>query len=81
MADVATEISRHVWETKYRYADRESHEQTIADTWVRLARAAAAVEAVNAAASAGLFELLATRVIVDLSLAGAFRRRAPRPQR
>ena len=50
MSDFATDISRHVWETKYRYADRDSHERTIADTWRRIARALAAGEPKNAAA-------------------------------
>ena len=50
MSDFATDISRHVWQTKYRYADRESRERTIADTWRRIARALAAVEPENAAA-------------------------------
>ena len=44
MSDLATEISRHVWETKYRYADGRSPERTITDTWHRIARALAAVE-------------------------------------
>jgi ribonucleoside-diphosphate reductase alpha chain len=34
------DISRHVWETKYRYAG----ERTITDSWRRIARALAAVE-------------------------------------
>jgi ribonucleoside-diphosphate reductase alpha chain len=34
------DISRHVWETKYRYAG----ERTIADSWRRIARALAALE-------------------------------------
>jgi len=34
------DISRHVWETRYRYAQ----ERTIADSWRRIARALAAVE-------------------------------------
>ncbi len=50
MSDFATDISQHVWETKYRYADRNWHEQAIADTWRRLARALAVVEPENAAA-------------------------------
>jgi len=40
MGAVATDISRHVWEAKYRY----NAERTIADTWRRIARALAAVE-------------------------------------
>jgi ribonucleoside-diphosphate reductase alpha chain len=42
------DISRHVWETKYRYADHRTSERTIADTWRRVARALAAVEPHNA---------------------------------
>jgi len=49
MDDLATDISRHVWETKYRYAERESREQSIADTWRRIAHALAAVEPAQAA--------------------------------
>ena len=44
MTDLATDISRHIWETKYRYTDRDSDERTIADTWRRVARTLAAVE-------------------------------------
>jgi ribonucleoside-diphosphate reductase alpha chain len=50
MGELATDISRHIWETKYRYADRESRERGITDTWRRMARALAAVEPANAAA-------------------------------
>lgn len=38
------DISRHVWQTKYRYADAAGEERSIADTWRRIARALAAVE-------------------------------------
>lgn len=38
------DIARHVWQTKYRYADRDAEERTISDTWRRIARALAAVE-------------------------------------
>jgi ribonucleoside-diphosphate reductase alpha chain len=44
MPEFATDISRHVWETKYRYANREMRERTIADTRRRIARALAAIE-------------------------------------
>jgi ribonucleoside-diphosphate reductase alpha chain len=47
MTELATDISRHVWQTKYRYTERHSCEQTIAETWRRLARALAAVEPEN----------------------------------
>jgi len=45
MHAVADEISRHVWHTKYRFAD----EHSAADTWHRIARALAAVEPKDAA--------------------------------
>jgi ribonucleoside-diphosphate reductase alpha chain len=38
------DISRHVWETKYRSAGPGGMETTITDTWRRVARALAAVE-------------------------------------
>jgi ribonucleoside-diphosphate reductase alpha chain len=44
MHDLTTDISRHVWQTKYRYTDGSRSESTIADTWNRIARALAAVE-------------------------------------
>ncbi len=47
--ELATEISRHVWETKYRYADRGTREHAITDTWRRIARGLAAVEREDAA--------------------------------
>ncbi len=50
MSDLATDISRHVWETKYRHTDRGWREKTIAETWHRIARTLAAVETKNAAA-------------------------------
>jgi ribonucleoside-diphosphate reductase alpha chain len=49
MNEFAADISRHVWETKYRYAEGETCERTIADTWRRIARAFAAVEFQNIA--------------------------------
>ena len=49
MTDARTDISRHIWETKYRYGDRVCREQTITDTWRRIARALAAIESTNAA--------------------------------
>ncbi len=40
-----TEISRYIWENKYRYRDSDViHDQTIDDTWRRIARALATVE-------------------------------------
>ena len=38
------DLSRHVWETKYRSAGPGATETTIMDTWRRVARALAAVE-------------------------------------
>jgi len=39
-----TDISHHIWKTKYRYVDRQIREQTITDSWRRIASALAAVE-------------------------------------
>ncbi len=50
MDELAAGISHHIWATKYRYADRKGQENTIADTWRRVAIALAAVEPRNAAA-------------------------------
>jgi len=44
MYNLANDISRHVWQTKYRYAGHGVPEHEIADTWRRVARALAAVE-------------------------------------
>lgn len=44
MDEFDNETSRHVWRTKYRYADAGMSEHGIADTWRRVARALAAVE-------------------------------------
>ena len=44
MHTLNTDISSHVWETKYRYVDQEIRERAISDTWRRIARALAAVE-------------------------------------
>ena len=49
MNDLADDISRHVWQTKYRYCGRAGGEHAIDDTWRRIARALAAVEGPNAA--------------------------------
>ncbi len=38
------DISRHIWETKYRHADRQNAEHSIGETWRRVSRALAAVE-------------------------------------
>jgi len=55
MSGFPAEISRHVWETKYRYTDDDAHEQTIVETWRRVARALAAIEGENAPAWAERF--------------------------
>lgn len=44
MNELASDISRHVWQTKYRFAAHGVREHGIADTWHRIARALAAVE-------------------------------------
>ena len=43
MNDLATDVSRHVWETKYRYTGRDAYERDIAESWRRIARALAAI--------------------------------------
>jgi len=50
MSEFTTDISHHIWETKYRYADRGHAELAIADTWRRVAHALAAVEPKDAPA-------------------------------
>ena len=49
MGEFATDISRHIWETKYRYAGHGNDERVIADTWRRIAHTLAAVEPESAA--------------------------------
>ena len=44
MGKLTTDISHHIWETKYRYADRGHADGTISDTWRRVARSLAAIE-------------------------------------
>jgi ribonucleoside-diphosphate reductase alpha chain len=44
MDEFANEISRHVWQTKYKFTDRSVSERSIANTWRRVARALATVE-------------------------------------
>jgi hypothetical protein len=44
MQEFANEISRHVWQTKYKFIDQSVSERSITDTWSRVARALAAVE-------------------------------------
>ena len=42
---LVTEISRHIWDTKYRFRDGDVvHDQSPADTWRRVAKALAVVE-------------------------------------
>ncbi|MGZ5141472.1 MAG: adenosylcobalamin-dependent ribonucleoside-diphosphate reductase [Burkholderiales bacterium] len=49
MDDFANEISRHVWQTRYRLSARGVSERGVADTWLRIARTLAAIEAEDAA--------------------------------
>jgi ribonucleoside-diphosphate reductase alpha chain len=49
MNGFAADISRHVWETKYRHADDKAGERTVTDTWRRIARALASGESEGAA--------------------------------
>ncbi|MEE8388012.1 MAG: adenosylcobalamin-dependent ribonucleoside-diphosphate reductase [Acidiferrobacterales bacterium] len=43
-----TDVSRVIWETKYRYRGADViHDQTIDDTWQRIAHSLASVESVN----------------------------------
>src|ERR1035437_8153763 len=44
MNDFAADISRHVWKAKYQYVGPYAHEQTVVDTWRRIAHALARVE-------------------------------------
>lgn len=44
MNDFAAEISRHVWKAKYQDVGPYAHEQTVVDTWRRIAHALARVE-------------------------------------
>ena len=44
MTEFVSDISRHVWLTKYRYADHGTREHGLVDTWRRIARTLAAVE-------------------------------------
>ncbi|HWP25861.1 MAG TPA: adenosylcobalamin-dependent ribonucleoside-diphosphate reductase [Xanthobacteraceae bacterium] len=44
MNELAADISRHIWETKYRYTDGVEPEPSMTATWRRIARALAAVE-------------------------------------
>ncbi len=40
-----TEISRHIWDSKYRFRDGDAvHDQTVDDSWRRIARSLASVE-------------------------------------
>jgi ribonucleoside-diphosphate reductase alpha chain len=48
MDEFKAEISRHIWVTKYRHGDQAGQEQSITDTWRRIARALAAAEPVDA---------------------------------
>jgi len=50
MNEFAADISRHIWETKYRYTDGGQPEHAITDTWRRVAHTLASVERENAPA-------------------------------
>jgi ribonucleoside-diphosphate reductase alpha chain len=53
-------ISRHIWDTKYRYRNGEAvHDQSIEDTWRRIARALAGVERDPAAWEHRFYDALA----------------------
>jgi ribonucleoside-diphosphate reductase alpha chain len=59
MHEFANEISRHVWQTKYRFTDHSVSERSITDTWHRVARALAAVEPKDSSAwEERFFEIL-----------------------
>lgn len=50
-ATPSTPIAQHIWDSRYRYlGDGARRDETIQDTWRRIARALAAVEASDAAA-------------------------------
>jgi ribonucleoside-diphosphate reductase alpha chain len=44
MPGFVTDISKHVWETKYRFVEGERRDRTLTDTWRRIAAALASVE-------------------------------------
>jgi len=50
MNEFAADISRHIWETKYRYTDGGQPEHAITDTWRRVAHTLASIERENAPA-------------------------------
>ncbi|HUJ76913.1 MAG TPA: adenosylcobalamin-dependent ribonucleoside-diphosphate reductase, partial [bacterium] len=51
-----TDLSRHIWDVKYRYRSGEAvHDGSLQDTWRRVARALAAVEPADAAGWEGRF--------------------------
>ncbi|BAU49530.1 ribonucleotide reductase [Sulfurifustis variabilis] len=53
-------ISRHIWDTKYRYREGETeHDRSIEDTWRRVARTLAAVERDPAAWESRFYAALA----------------------
>ena len=58
MDEFANDISRHVWQSKYRFADHGVCEGGIADTWRRVARALAAVETARAVWEPRFFDIL-----------------------
>ena len=53
------DISRHIWDTKYRWRDGDTiHDRTIEDSWRRIARALAAVEKDPAAWEDRFYDIL-----------------------
>jgi ribonucleoside-diphosphate reductase alpha chain len=48
MDDIAAEISSHIWKAKYRRVTPSSQEQTVTDSWRRIAHALASVETEDA---------------------------------
>jgi ribonucleoside-diphosphate reductase alpha chain len=58
MDEFANDISRHVWQSKYRFADHGVRESGIADTWHRVAQALSAVETTGAPWEARFFDIL-----------------------
>jgi len=58
MDEFANDISRHVWQSKYRFAGDGAREGGIADTWHRVAHALAAVETAPATWELRFFDIL-----------------------
>jgi ribonucleoside-diphosphate reductase alpha chain len=59
-APFTSEISRHIWESKYRFRDGHTvYDHAIADTWRRVAKALAAVERDSTAWERRFYDVLA----------------------